>query len=59
MNILSVAVITDSGTKGDALDNIFYVQGVRKAKVILKKYSTTQIFFFLPDLSNHWKMLRY
>src|SRR5262249_21329305 len=27
--ILSVAVITSDGTRGDALDNIFYVNGVR------------------------------
>ena len=59
MNILSVAVITDTGTKGDALDNIFYVQGAGKAKTMLKKYPGAQVFFFLPNHSNHWKMLRY
>jgi FAD:protein FMN transferase len=59
MNIFSVAVITDTGTKGDALDNIFYVQGIRKAKRMLKKYPATQIFFFVPDGRNRWDMLRY
>jgi FAD:protein FMN transferase len=59
MNILSVAVITDSGTKGDALDNIFYVQGVRKAKTMRKKYPATEIFFFVPDGRSSWKMLQY
>ena len=59
MNVLSVAVITDTGTKGDVLDNIFYVQGVKKAKVILKIYPVTQVFFFLPEKGNHWKMMRY
>lgn len=59
MNVLSVAVITDTGTKGDALDNIFYVQGVRKAKAMLKFYPATQVFFFLPEKGNRWKMIRY
>lgn len=59
MNVLSVAVITDTGTKGDALDNIFYVQGVKKVKAILKIYPATQVFFFLPEKENHWKVIRY
>ncbi len=59
MNVLSVAVITDTGTKGDALDNVFYVQGVRKAKALLKNYPATQVLFFIPERRNHWKMLRY
>ena len=59
MNILSVAIITDTGTKGDALDNIFYVQGVKKAKAMLKIYSATQVFFFLPEKVHHWKMIAY
>ncbi len=59
MNVLSVGVITDTGTKGDALDNVFYVQGVKKAKSLLKIYPSTQVFFFLPDQRNRWKMVRY
>ena len=59
MNVLSVAVITDTGTKGDALDNVFYVQGVRKAKSLLKIYPDTQVFFFLPEKGNRWKIIRY
>ncbi len=59
MNILSVAVITDAGMKGDALDNIFYVQGVGKAKAIKKNYPATNVIFFLPDNDKRWKMIRY
>jgi hypothetical protein len=32
---------------------------VKKAKAILKIYPATQVFFFLPEKDNHWKMLRY
>ncbi len=59
MNVLSVAVITNTGTKGDALDNIFYVRGFKKTRKLLKNYSETMVIFFLPEYGNHWKILRY
>jgi thiamine biosynthesis lipoprotein len=48
MNVLSVAVLAPSGTMGDALDNAFYVQGVRQTKSALPRYANTEAIFFLP-----------
>ena len=56
-NMLSVAIVTQNGTDGDALDNSFYVQGVEKSKVLLSKYPGTEVFFFLPDGIKRWKMV--
>ncbi len=57
MNVLSVAVIAPTGTMGDALDNAFYVQGVRRGKALLKRYAKTKVIFFLPNQSNTWKAI--
>ncbi len=47
--VLSVAVLTDTGTAGDALDNVFYVLGVEKSRSQLKKLPRTKAIFFLPE----------
>ncbi len=48
--ILSVAVLTTTGTIGDALDNVFFVQGVDQTRTSLAKYPAgTEAMFFLPD----------
>ncbi len=57
-NMLSVAVVTNSGTDGDALDNAFYVEGVEKGKALLPHYPGTEVFFFLPERDKAWKMTR-
>ncbi len=57
-NVLSVAVVTISGTAGDALDNVFYVQGVEKTRKTLKKFRATEVIFFLPQAGRQWKMIR-
>ena len=57
MNVLSVAVITKSGTAGDALDNVFYVQGPKQAKRLLKRYANTEVIFFLPNKPKTWKLI--
>ena len=57
-NMLSVAVITQNGTDGDALDNSFYVQGVEKGKALLPLYPGIEVLFFLPDGEKAWKMVR-
>jgi thiamine biosynthesis lipoprotein len=57
-NMLSVAVITENGTDGDALDNAFYVQGVDKGKALLPLYPGIEVLFFLPDGDKAWKMVR-
>ena len=37
--VLSVAVITDDGTSGDALDNVFYVLGAERGRALVNKFS--------------------
>jgi thiamine biosynthesis lipoprotein len=46
--LLSVAVLTGSGTAGDALDNMFFVQGVKKTRHSIERLRGTEAFFFLP-----------
>ena len=57
-NMLSVAVVTQTGTDGDALDNAFYVQGVEKGRALLPLYPGLVVLFFLPDGDKAWKMVR-
>ncbi|MBO0860314.1 MAG: FAD:protein FMN transferase [Chloracidobacterium sp.] len=56
--VLSVVVITGDGVSGDALDNVFYVLGVERGKASMKKFSATEVIFFLPDRGKKWKMVR-
>jgi len=55
--VLGVAVLTGSGTAGDALDNAFYVQGPRKASEYLKRLPPTEALLFLAD-GKEWKLVR-
>ncbi len=57
-NILSVAVITDDGTAGDALDNVFYVLGVERSRAGLKRFPASEVIFFLPESGKRWRMVR-
>ncbi|HVF28951.1 MAG TPA: FAD:protein FMN transferase [Pyrinomonadaceae bacterium] len=57
-NMLGVAVLAGSGTAGDALDNVFYVQGVERSRKLLKQLPPTEVFFFLPGGRKKWKMVR-
>jgi thiamine biosynthesis lipoprotein len=52
--VLAVAVITDSGTRGDALDNAFYVAGIDATRRRLAALRATRAIFFLPSGSG-WK----
>lgn len=56
--VLSVAVITGTGTAGDALDNVFYVLGVAKSKVLLPRFPATEVIFFLPATGKAWRLVR-
>jgi thiamine biosynthesis lipoprotein len=56
--VLSVAVITDDGMSGDALDNVFYVLGVERGRDNLSKFSASEAIFFLPDRNRRWRMVR-
>jgi hypothetical protein len=46
--MLSVAVLTQNGTDGDALDDSFYVLRAGKSKPLLTKYPDTEVFSFCP-----------
>ncbi len=55
--VLSVAVLTGSGTAGDALDDAFFVLGPERSRAYLNRLQTTEVFFFLPDASRDWKVV--
>ncbi len=56
--VLSVAVGAGSGVDGDALDNVFYVLGAERSKTYLKKFSASEVVFFLPETGRRWRMVR-
>src|SRR5262245_28403080 len=56
--VLSVAVITNDGTSGDALDNVFYALGVERSRACWKKFSANEVIFFLPGSGKKWRMVR-
>ena len=60
--VLSVAVLSDTGTAGDALDNVFYVLGVEKSRKLSASFKPVEVVFFLPDkikgAADGWKRVR-
>jgi thiamine biosynthesis lipoprotein len=57
--MLSVAVITDTGTAGDALDNVFYVQGVLWSRKSLPAFPVRKVIFFISESGGKggkWRM---
>jgi FAD:protein FMN transferase len=56
--VLSVAVLSDSATDGDALDNVLFVQGVERVKAFLKGRAATEALFFLPRGKRGWSLVR-
>ena len=56
--VLSVAVLTSSGTAGDALDDAFFVMGAERSRAYLKKLPDTEALFFLPDVRRGWKTVK-
>jgi thiamine biosynthesis lipoprotein len=56
-NMLSVAVLTDTGVEGDALDDVFYVEGVEKSKRLMNTWPNVDAFLFLPESEHGWKMV--
>jgi len=55
--VLSVAVVTSSGTAGDALDNVLFVQGVDAGRATVARLPGAEAFFFLPEPGRAWKMV--
>ena len=56
--VLSVAVLSDRSTDGDALDDVFFVQGVARAGALLERLPATEVLFFLPEPGGGWKLVR-
>ena len=55
--VLSVAILTDSGTAGDALDNVFYVMEKKSSRAYLRRLPRTDVLIFLPDSHRRWRMV--
>lgn len=55
--ILSVAVLTDTGTDGDALDDALFVLGASKSAAYLKRYPNVEAFFFVPGGIRGWTQM--
>jgi thiamine biosynthesis lipoprotein len=56
--VLTVAVLTHTGTAGDALDDAFFVRGLERSRTYLEKLAGTEALFFLPDAQRAWKLVR-
>lgn len=56
--MLTVAVMTKTGTEGDALDDALFVLGVDKSRLYLRRRLEVEALFFLPDGERGWKMVR-
>lgn len=60
--MLSVAVLSDTGMAGDALDNVFYVLGVERSRTLPDKLTGVEAIFFLPPKTKGsatgWKQVR-
>ena len=54
--ILSVAVIAENGTAGDALDNVFYVQGTQWSRKALTSLPVSKVVFFLSESGGKSRM---
>lgn len=63
--VLSVALITESGIDGDALDNALFVLGPARSSGLIAKYRVHEALFFIPGEKvgpkagrNRWKLIR-
>ena len=55
--MLSVAVLTSTGTAGDALDDAFFVNGAEHSRAYLTTLPATEAYFFLPDAHHLWRIV--
>ena len=55
--LLSVVVLTDTGTAGDALDDALFVLGPKDSQKLLRGLPGTEAFFFLPVEPRAWTMV--
>jgi FAD:protein FMN transferase len=57
--VLTVAVLTDSATAGDALDDAFFVLGPEGSRAYLRRLPGTEAMFFLPTAAKEWTLVRH
>jgi thiamine biosynthesis lipoprotein len=55
--VLTVAVVTKTGTEGDALDDALFVLGPVRSRKYLKRLDAVEMFFFLPDGQKGWTLI--
>jgi thiamine biosynthesis lipoprotein ApbE len=55
--MLSVAVLTETGTEGDALDDALFVVGPSKSAAYLEHYPDADAWFFVPDGKHGWTVV--
>lgn len=53
--VLAVAVLTATGTAGDALDNALFVLGPGGSVRYLETLPGTEVYFFVPDGAARWR----
>jgi thiamine biosynthesis lipoprotein ApbE len=53
-----VAVLTATGTAGDALDDAFFVLGPSRTREHLGRLKDTEALFFLPEPQGRWRLVR-
>jgi thiamine biosynthesis lipoprotein len=56
-DVLAVAVLSDTGTTGDALDDALFVRGVERGRAYLQRHPGAEAYFFLPE-QNRWRLVR-
>jgi thiamine biosynthesis lipoprotein len=56
--LLSVAVLTDRATDGDALDDVLFVQGPGASRAALARLPPTEALFFIPKGGRRWTLVR-
>jgi thiamine biosynthesis lipoprotein len=56
--LLGVAVLTDSATEGDALDNVLFVRGLARGRAYLRRSGVAEALFFLPKPGGGWRLAR-
>jgi thiamine biosynthesis lipoprotein len=56
--VLSVAILSDSATEGDALDTILFVQGLERAGAYLRRTGSPEALFFLQNGKRGWSLVR-
>ena len=52
--VLSVVVQAPTGTAGDAIDNVLFVEGVARSRAFLRRHRGVDAVFLLPDRARGW-----